>query len=722
MVGRDGRCRHLRLAVVAVLFATAGGGGAAGALPVAATSNCSAPPGRAPVTVALNGSPTTISGRTGDTSATQYICVSGTPTGTAVLDLTATRSDSSSTDFFLCLDGIPDTSDLGATRHVRTTHVTGSPKQRTAIATPLAQPEYRVRVRSVGTGSVSAFGCGGALFGPRMNFDLTISYHDSPAASAGNGFSFAVQNLPDPGQGNSQSRPGAGEPSIAVDRLHGDRVYVSAPVGVPSGAGCLLNQQVPIEGGCGGVNFWFSTDGGRTFTFCNASDPNGGGDSHVAVDTTGSIYSADLAASNLDTQKGFSSGGAPPVLKAGRDCGLTNTGPTGLQSDRQWLATYLPDPSKGTDNAKVFLSYHDLTAELPQECVGISGGRAYLPSCTPMISETEARILADAAGNTINGNQVFDSQGVIYSIFGTSTAPDNAPGLSGKIHNLYLARSGDGVAFTNRSIFIGTPQNQPGGSDAVSVANIFPVIAIDRRDNLYAVWSEQPARGGASVIKLTSSTDKGDTWSEPVVVNSGALHSNVLPWVVAGDDGKVDVVWVGSTATSSDDVSADWNIYMAQTLNGHAQQPTFLQTRVTQQPVRYANICFKGLACVTDGDDGRILLDFVSVELDSQCRANIAFANSGPDTSGFSDVSGFVPFTAYARQTAGPALCTPATTSGGSSTATNGSGNAAPNAAASTTPFSSAPPRVSPALPLAAGIFGLVVVLGLGFLARRLAG
>ena len=570
--------------------------------------------------------------------STQYICPVGTPTGAGLLNITVTQTSGSAGDFFLCLRSIPDTKDLTATNYARTGHVGGATTQRVAVATPLA-PEYEVKVKSTSSNTTSAIGCNGANGGPPLAFTMIASYINLPAATT----AFSVQNLPSAKP--SQSAPGSGEPSVVVDRLHGDRVYVSAPVGVPSGFGCAVNGQTD---GCNGINFWYSTDGGNTFTFCNASDPNGGGDSTIALDSTGSIYSADLAGSNVDTQKFPSTASGAPTLKGGSNCGFSESGPTAAQSDREWLAAFLANPKSGTSATKVLLSFHTLSDNMPYECQGVNGGSAYLPACAPMI--TDPNVVSDASGNTVNGNQVFDSKGTVYSVFATSTSADNsADGGTGPIHNIYVAKSADGVNFTDFPIFMGQKQGTAGTKNSVNVANIFPVIAVDKADNLYVVWSQMSVDGGPSIVRYSSSTDHGLHWSAPMTVNPPTLHSNVLPWIAAGDDGRVDIVWVGSSTSDSNDVSSDWNVYMAQSLNAHDPSPVFAPTQVTPLPIRYGAICFQGINCTLNGDDGRILLDFISVDIDSKGMAVIAFANSGPDT-------GINPLTAVAHQTGGTSV------------------------------------------------------------------
>ena len=94
-----------------------------------------------------------------------------------------------------------------------------------------------------------------------------------------------------------------------------------------------------------------------------------------------------------------------------------------------------------------------------------------------------------------------------------------------------------------------------------NLSNVFPALAVDPANgNLSAVWSD-----GHQVF-FAGSTDQGTTWSAPVAVNASPATTAIFPWVAARD-GKVDVVYYATGASSKDDPSAVWNVYLAQTLD-----------------------------------------------------------------------------------------------------------------------------------------------------------
>ena len=409
---------------------------------------------------------------------------------------------------------------------------------------------------------------------------------------------------------------GDGEPSIAVDRNHGDTEFVTAPVGVPSAV-----NPIATGNGTGGVDYWRSNGNGG-FDYQNISLGNGGGDSHVAVDSAGYVYIADLALSNINLLKSNEVGGKTFMQ-------LPPAGNT--TADREWLAPYLPDASQGTSSTVLHLSYHDFAAEEFWECTGPAGG-TITAACAPIVPQNDPSLFTTAAGNTVIGPQVVLPGGGLAMLATTSTTAENATNATtGPMDHLYSIVSTDG----------GTTWNAyPVGDFATgtSVTNIFPVMTKDTAGNLYAVWSQQnPDKAGSpsgpTTVYLSSSTDKGKTWTTKARVNPAGINSGVLPWVVATQPGQVDIVYVGSTAHDPADTTATWYTYMTQSTNALATSPTFRTMPVTPNPVRYGQVCVSGILCSEQGDEGRSLLDFISVDLDSAGCAVVAIPSSANEAT-----------------------------------------------------------------------------------------
>jgi hypothetical protein len=193
----------------------------------------------------------------------------------------------------------------------------------------------------------------------------------------------------------------------------------------------------------------------------------------------------------------------------------------------------------------------------------------------------------------------------------------------------------DGSPFIVDDLTVGTP----GGS----VANVFPVLSIDKVGNLYVVWSSS-----AQAIFMATSTDRGQTWSVPKRVSPTTLTgTNIMPWVVAGDPGRVDVVWYRTPGANG--AGAVWDIHMAQTLDALSASPTFTLNKVNETPIHNGEICLRGLNCDLPTSPGdRSFLEFPSIDIDSRGAAYITYNDNTNQVQGA--------YVVVARQTTGASL------------------------------------------------------------------
>src|SRR5207237_878871 len=81
--------------------------------------------------------------------------------------------------------------------------------------------------------------------------------------------------------------------------------------------------------------------------------------------------------------------------------------------------------------------------------------------------------------------------------------------------------------------------------------------------------------------------------SAAVAFNTAPASTAVVPWIAAYN-GTVDLVYYGTNASSKDDPSATWNVYLAQTTDDGA---SFQQSRVSNTPNHVGVICTLGIAC-----------------------------------------------------------------------------------------------------------------------------
>jgi hypothetical protein len=125
---------------------------------------------------------------------------------------------------------------------------------------------------------------------------------------------------------------------------------------------------------------------------------------------------------------------------------------------------------------------------------------------------------------------------------------------------------------------------------------------------------------------MATSVDRGNSWSKPVRV-SNVSGTNIMPWAVAGDPGRINVVWYRSPVKGNPDTDiSEWDVFMAQSINALKNKPTFQQTRVNQNVIHRGEICLQGLNCdIAVPMRDRSFLEFPSVAIDSKGAAVVTF-------------------------------------------------------------------------------------------------
>jgi len=165
----------------------------------------------------------------------------------------------------------------------------------------------------------------------------------------------------------------------------------------------------------------------------------------------------------------------------------------------------------------------------------------------------------------------------------------------------------------------------------LGLANLFPALAVDNFGYLYAAWSDN------TDIYYSYSKTLGTTWSPAIKVTQGttqADRSNVFPWVAADADGHVAIAWYGADAAgNSNTISATnthWNVFVAESVNGHATAPVFTLSQATDHSNHTGQISTGGLT----GSSDRSLADFFQIAIDpTNHRVNVAYADNHAGTS-----------------------------------------------------------------------------------------
>jgi hypothetical protein len=461
-----------------------------------------------------------------------------------------------------------------------------------------------------------------------------------------------------------------GEPSLSIDSQ--DRIYVSAPFGFSTTASFV----------------WRSTDHGKTFHLVPGNlppygKPNvtcvGGGDSALAVDSKNRLYFADLQGLT-DVSNSVSSD------QGGTWLGTCNAADA-VGVDRPWIAAF-GDPQAGgalyqtvdeiaqcttgcglgnvgNNIVEITRSQDGVTfTPLPAQQIepdGIVSGILTDSSGGVYIGHTA---LVDASGHILSGGDANGNSNAIVMVrFPKGYSSPTAITLT---NGQTLCQMQPSLCTTN--IVYSAPLDSSGNS-TVSVGQDFAPFTIDSAGNLYAVWSQATVDSssgninGTSQIFMSASADHGAHWGAPIKVTAAAptLQTNVFPWIAAGDAGRVDIVWYGTSTLGScpaqpcgsSAIQAHWLVMMAQSLNALSAAPTFTTTQVSEVSNHYGAICTMGIGCSTGGDRG--VLDFLGVNTGLHGEANVVWADAVNQNFVGGTSSAVI---AFNRQISGPSLYT----------------------------------------------------------------
>jgi hypothetical protein len=427
------------------------------------------------------------------------------------------------------------------------------------------------------------------------------------------------------------------------------------------------------------------------------------GDSDVATLANGNVVVTDLNVTHATVQVSTNFGQSFPnsTCVPVPGVGVCTNAATAPEDDRPWLT------AQGTST--VYVAYHDFVLEVPIVCTSIDGGSTF-SSCFQAYGASTS-----AQGNTGTSNcqentipsrslQVDPTDGSLNFMYACSSTLKNAQDPPyGPLYQFFLAHAaavvnGVAPAYLTRTVYSPTP---PTGTSP-NYSNIFSSFRIDSQGNYYAVFDgtadDNNVLANPYHVYLTVSKDKGINWTSPVEVDQPADPSNPGTNVFADfsvtTPGNVDIAWyhspftgepngvcggtvqntIGNTGctqqqspfTPAPNANAPgWNVYMAQSVNAlcnagpipTCQKPLFTNVEVNANATHYGEICTNGIVC---GSSDRSLLDFLSIGVDCNGAAHIAYPANASTTvgtnSGTDDVY-------VANQTSGSFIAPPASCS-----------------------------------------------------------
>ena len=420
----------------------------------------------------------------------------------------------------------------------------------------------------------------------------------------------------------------AAEPSIRVDaRDANQRIWVTAPAGIVPGS-----RFRPVDSPDSGDYLWYSDDDGKTWIRVPGpvagTNPTlvGGGDSDVVTGPGPEVYITGLTLANVTLAASCNNGtnfASNPISNVG------------TLEDRQWIDGY-EDTAKPATGPEFLLNYGGVAErrmwvhQVSAPCVA---GTATTPVADervdvshPDCSTSPPVAIRDPDCYQWPGNLAVDeTTGDVYvthNTFGNRQAPFNDDVVVARVDQAG-ARAATQLD-VRKSI---AANNRPDTFDS------FTVVAVDKAGNVYVVWSERRPDKQTTDTMLAVSKDRGETWTRPIKVNRGP-QTTTFPWIVAGDAGKIDIVYYGTNEKGSSPETvpptSKWRVWMAQSLNALDPTPNFKENPATGF-MHQGAICTSGTGCAPGTRD---LLDFFQIDIDAQGMANIAYTdnlNTPPD-------------------------------------------------------------------------------------------
>lgn len=169
--------------------------------------------------------------------------------------------------------------------------------------------------------------------------------------------------------------------------------------------------------------------------------------------------------------------------------------------------------------------------------------------------------------------------------------------------------------------------------------SIFPVAAVDKAGTVYVVYSVgMPTEGQGTPkhatrygVYLTSGKGAAN-WTAPVLI-SDPNTAAILPFVAAGAEGRIAVVWYENTLGLPNDALPDlWNVRLWESIDADSAAPHSVRVLLNTAPNHIGAVCTYGGACLFTASD-RSLLDYFEVALDARGQPVVAWVSSAAGTA-----------------------------------------------------------------------------------------
>ncbi|MHB8508219.1 MAG: sialidase family protein [Candidatus Dormibacteria bacterium] len=312
-------------------------------------------------------------------------------------------------------------------------------------------------------------------------------------------------------------------------------------------------------------------------------------------------------------------------------------------TDRQYFVAGPIDPA--THQARVYELFHNLASGFGNHNMYVAtstdGGATFgqpVPTTLPGDQAYADLQCADSGGpSNIVGNP---DNGRIYVAFGTRTGI--VPLISGcsaqpleanivSATRAWVATSPDGTAGSwTQSLAVDD------SASGLIVGQQLDPVALDHAGNAYVVYTESVSPSDfTGIVKYVHAGPDLKKWSAPVTVTPVRDGGHILPHILAGDPGQVDIAYMSGVRQPTG--APLWYSTVSQTLDGTSANPSFTETRLSPlatyrgTETLLMGSCGTGPAAgVEGGFTCNRSADIYGVALDAKCRLTVTYPNTAP--------------------------------------------------------------------------------------------
>jgi LPXTG-motif cell wall-anchored protein len=273
-----------------------------------------------------------------------------------------------------------------------------------------------------------------------------------------------------------------------------------------------------------------------------------------------------------------------------------SVGQTFADTDRQWFAVGPDDPT--THQPRVYLLFHNLLSGVLSHNMFVStstdGGATFgppVPVATPPQQDWLDLQCADSGGPS---NIFYDKKtNRVFVVFGTRSSPVGGCAAQPTEVNVVAANRVWVVAApadstelpTSWTPHLAVNDTGVGGAPSHIVGMQLAPAASDTAGNVYVAYPESihdyPDYDGGAIKVVHARAGDLDHWSAPSTVVAAGGPGNVLPHIVAGAPGKVDVAYYRGLRVSG---AITWRSMAAQSLDALGTTPHWSSVQLSAVP------------------------------------------------------------------------------------------------------------------------------------------